>query len=59
MTPTREAIVLPLLFLSVALLGGLRLSPGVRLVPPPLISLYWQCCCSHVWYGRASSRPTP
>ena len=39
MTATREAIVLPASFLTVALLGGLRLSPGVRLVPPPLISL--------------------
>lgn len=39
MSATREAIVLPASFLSVALLGGLRLAPEVRLVPPPLISL--------------------
>ena len=42
MTPLREAFALPCLFLTVALLGGLRLgAPGadVRLVPPPLISL--------------------
>jgi hypothetical protein len=39
MTATREAIVLPLSFLTVALLGGLRLAPGFHLEPPPLISL--------------------
>jgi len=39
MTPTREAIVLPASFLTVTLLGGLRLAPVVRLVPPPLVSL--------------------
>ena len=42
MTPLRESFVLPCLFLTVALLGGLRLGvPGVdvRLVPPPLVSL--------------------
>ena len=39
MSATREAIVLPASFLTVALLGGLRLAPEVRLVPPPLISL--------------------
>jgi hypothetical protein len=39
MTPLREAFVLPCLFLTVALLGGLRLGADVRLVPPPLIAL--------------------
>ena len=39
MTVTREAIVLPASFLTVALLGGLRVAPAIRLVPPPLISL--------------------
>jgi hypothetical protein len=39
MTATREAIVLPASFLTVALLGGLRLGPAIRLVPPPLVSL--------------------
>lgn len=42
MTVTREAFVLPLLFLTVALLGGLRISApvtAVRLVPPPLMAL--------------------
>ena len=42
MTPLRESFALPCLFLTVALLGGLRLGvPGVdvRLVPPPLVSL--------------------
>src|SRR4029453_17453527 len=39
MTPFREAFVLPLLFLTVVLLGGLRLGADVRLVPPPLVSL--------------------
>jgi hypothetical protein len=39
MTVTREAIVLPASFLTVSLLGGLRIAPSIRLVPPPLISL--------------------
>ena len=39
MTPVREAFVLPALFLTVALLGGLRIAEHVRLVPPPLVSL--------------------
>jgi hypothetical protein len=42
MTPLRESFVLPCLFLTVALLGGLRLGAqgvDVRLVPPPLVSL--------------------
>ena len=39
MTVVREAIVLPAMFLTVALLGGLRIGPSVVLVPPPLVSL--------------------
>jgi hypothetical protein len=39
MTPLREAFVLPSLFLTVALLGGLRLGADVRLVPPPIVAL--------------------
>src|SRR4051812_36351004 len=39
MSATREAIVLPLLFLTVMLLGGLRIALDVRLVPPPLVAL--------------------
>jgi hypothetical protein len=39
MTAMREAIVLPAMFLTVALLGGLRVADTVRLVPPPLIAL--------------------
>jgi hypothetical protein len=39
MTVVREAIVLPAIFLTVALLGGLRIGPSVVLVPPPLVSL--------------------
>jgi hypothetical protein len=39
MTAVREAIVLPAMFLTVALLGGLRIGDTVRLVPPPLIAL--------------------
>jgi hypothetical protein len=39
MTAVREAIVLPAIFLSVALLGGLRVAEHVRLVPPALSSL--------------------
>ena len=39
MTPVREAVVLPLLFLTVALLGGVRTAEAVRLVTPPLGAL--------------------
>jgi hypothetical protein len=39
MSPLREALVLPCLFLTVTLLGGLRVGPDVRLLPPPLIAL--------------------
>jgi hypothetical protein len=39
MTPVREALVLPALFLTVALLGGFRIAEEVRLVPPSLTAL--------------------
>ncbi len=39
MSPAREAIYLPLLFLTVTLLGGLRIGERVVLVPPPLFTL--------------------
>jgi hypothetical protein len=39
MSAVREAIVLPLAFLTVVLLGGLRIGPALLLIPPPLISL--------------------
>jgi hypothetical protein len=39
MSALRESFVLPCLFLTVALLGGLRLSPTVRLIAPPLMTL--------------------
>ena len=39
MSPLREAIVLPTLFLTVTLLGGFRVSEAVRLVPPSLSAL--------------------
>jgi hypothetical protein len=39
MTTLREAIVLPWIFLTVALLGGLRIENTVRLIPPSVVSL--------------------
>lgn len=39
MTTRREALVLPVLFLTVALSGGLRIAAGVRFAPPPLSAL--------------------
>ena len=39
MSAVREAIVLPVAFLTVALLGGLRIGSSQLLVPPPLVSL--------------------
>lgn len=39
MTAVRESFALPGIFLSVTLLGGLRIADTVRLVPPPLIAL--------------------
>jgi hypothetical protein len=39
MTPLREAFLLPCLYLTVFLLGGLRLGADVRLAPPPVVAL--------------------
>ena len=39
MTPLREAIVLPSMFLTVALLGGLRVTDTIKLLPPSLTAL--------------------
>jgi hypothetical protein len=39
MSPLREALVLPCLFLTVGLLGGLRIGSDVRLLAPPLVAL--------------------
>ena len=39
MSAAVEALVVPALFLTVALLGGLRIASDVRLVPPPLVAL--------------------
>jgi hypothetical protein len=39
MSPLREAVVLPCLFLTVTLLGGLRVGSSVKLLPPQLIAL--------------------
>jgi|KBSSwiStaDraftv2_1062776.scaffolds.fasta_scaffold202242_3 hypothetical protein len=39
MTLTREVLHLPLLFLTVALLGGVRVTDRVALLPPPLLAL--------------------
>ena len=39
MTGAAEAIYLPLIFLTVALLGGLRITDRVILTPPPLFAL--------------------
>jgi len=39
MTGTAEAVFLPLVFLTVALLGGVRVTDRVALLPPPLFTL--------------------
>ena len=39
MTAAREAIVLPILFLTVALLGGVRIGERISLVAPPPLAL--------------------
>jgi hypothetical protein len=39
MTSVREAIVLPCIFLTVTLTGGLRIAGTVRLVPPSVVAL--------------------
>ena len=39
MTVAREAIGLPVLFLSVVLLGGVRLADGLVLLPPSVFTL--------------------
>ena len=43
MSPAREAFVLPLLFMTVALLGGVQLAEHVSFVPPPLFALVLAC----------------
>jgi hypothetical protein len=39
MTPLREAVVLPAIFLTVVFCGGFRMASDVRLVPPSLTAL--------------------
>jgi hypothetical protein len=39
MTHGREAVTLPLLFLTVVLLGGVRIADRIVLLPPPLVAL--------------------
>jgi hypothetical protein len=39
MSALREALILPAMFLTVTLLGGLRVGPAIRFVPPPLVAL--------------------
>ena len=39
MTPVREAVTLPAIFLTVALLGGLRVGSTIKLLPPSLTAL--------------------
>jgi hypothetical protein len=39
MTAIREALYLPLLFLTVTLLGGVRIADSVSLIPPPVFTL--------------------
>lgn len=39
MSPLREAIVLPLIFLTVTLLGGIRMAASVEFAAPPLFAL--------------------
>jgi hypothetical protein len=39
MTPAREAFVLPLIFLTVLLLGGLRIAASTLLLPPSIFAL--------------------
>lgn len=39
MTPLREAVILPAIFLTATLLGGFRVAETIRLVPPTLTAL--------------------
>jgi hypothetical protein len=39
MSALREALILPAMFLTVTLLGGLRVGTTIRFVPPPLVAL--------------------
>lgn len=39
MSAAREAVLLPIVFLTVSLLAGVQLGPGVALVPPSLFAL--------------------
>ena len=59
MTAIREAFVLPCLFLTVALLGGLRLSADVRLVPPPLVALVLAVLLMGALFRAGAFSPEP
>lgn len=68
MTVAREAFVLPALFLTVALLGGLRVAERVVLAPPPLFALVFSVLvlgllvrCGALAPGRLvhAARPLP
>ena len=54
----REALFLPLSFLTVALLGGVRVADRIVLLAPPLVSLVLLSCLSACWCGPARSRPS-
>jgi hypothetical protein len=43
MSVVREAFIIPLLFLTVALLGGLEPGPHVTFMPPPVFALVLAC----------------
>lgn len=43
MSPAREAIVLPLVFLTVVLLAGLQVGPSIAFVPPSAFALVLAC----------------
>ncbi len=58
MSAVREAIVLPLAFLTVTLLGGVRIGPTLLLVPPPLISLVLAVMLLSALVGAGVFSPT-
>ena len=58
MSPVREAIGLPVLFLTIALLGGFRVGARVLLVPPSLTALILAVLLLGVLVRAGAFRPS-
>ena len=58
MTPAREAFALPLAFLTVVLIGGIRLTTSIAIVPPTLFALVLACIVMAVFVQSGTLDPS-